>query len=417
MREAKYKLVDLFCGCGGISRGFQWTRRFATEFGVEIEAHPVQAFRANIRNAEGRPPHVHLGDIRAITATERALWHELHKAGITEPGQIDVLAGGPPCQGFSRNGVRRYEDDNKAVRFYDHPKNHLYKSFLRIVESSAPKIVFVENVREFLNFGGGKFSTDLVSRFQELGYSVKFRKVCAADFGVPQIRNRVLFVAVRRDVAERSSGHEVFPEPEFFEESTDLLIGHPYHTVRDAISDLPHPSRNRLAVLEYEENENIGQLARFLRNPAGVVANHFTRELSEKQKLRIRAIGSGRMKHAPAELRTKSFYGSAYRRLSWDEPSLTITTWVYHVGSGRFAHPEADRGLTMREAARLQTFDDAFAFPPLVNPVSQMIGNAVPPLLAYAFARKFVAILDKFHGARLIESTSGFGQGIVSAPA
>ena len=100
------------------------------------------------------------------------------------------------------------------------------------------------------------------------------------------------------------------------------------------------------------------------------------------------------MKHIDPKLRTKAFYGSAYRRLSWDEPSLTITTWVYHVGSGRFAHPTEDRGITMREAARLQSFDDGFVFPALVNPVSQMIGNAVPPLLANHFAQEFIRVLD-----------------------
>jgi site-specific DNA-cytosine methylase len=102
------------------------------------------------------------------------------------------------------------------------------------------------------------------------------------------------------------------------------------------------------------------------------------------------------MKHIKeVHLKTKKFYGSAYRRLAWDEPALTITTWVYHVGSGRFAHPDEPRGITMREAARLQSFDDDFLFPPLINPVSQMIGNAVPPLLSEAFAYEFAAILDR----------------------
>ena len=101
------------------------------------------------------------------------------------------------------------------------------------------------------------------------------------------------------------------------------------------------------------------------------------------------------MKHVDESLQTKSFYGSAYRRLDWNEPALTITTWVYHVGSGRFAHPVEDRAITMREAARLQSFDDDFIFPDLINPVSQMIGNAVPPLMAQAFGRAIADLLDK----------------------
>lgn len=271
------------------------------------------------------------------------------------------------------------------------------------LRSSAPKIVLVENVREFLNFGGGKFSSDLVNRFRELGYEVAYRKICAADCGVPQMRHRVFFVAVRCDVAKKAKAGPVFPDPEFFDSGDQLTLGPAYRTVRDAISDLPEPTRDRRVHLHYPERDQLSDLAKALRNPGGTVTNHFVRELSSKQKARIRAVGSGRMKHAPTELRTKSFYGSAYRRLSWDEPALTITTWVYHVGSGRFAHPEQDRGITMREAARLQTFDDGFVFPPLVNPVSQMIGNAVPPLLASKFAEKFILILDRFHAHPEIE--------------
>ena len=109
------------------------------------------------------------------------------------------------------------------------------------------------------------------------------------------------------------------------------------------------------------------------------------RKLSAGSLARVRAVGTGRMRDIDPGMQTKSFYGSAYGRLLWDEPSLTITTWVYHVGSGRYAHPTEDRAITMREAARLQSFDDDFVFPPLINPVSRMIGNAVPPLLGKAF--------------------------------
>jgi DNA (cytosine-5)-methyltransferase 1 len=110
------------------------------------------------------------------------------------------------------------------------------------------------------------------------------------------------------------------------------------------------------------------------------------------------------MRDIAPELRTKMFYGSAYRRLSWDIPALTITTWVYHVGSGAFAHPDEVRGITMREAARLQSFDDDFIFPPLINPVSQMIGNAVPPLMAEAFGERFARVLDANAKERLKQS-------------
>src|SRR5438045_943770 len=116
MPAVKYKLVDLFCGCGGLSRGFEWTGRFGTEFGVEIEKHPAAAFVRNIRSSSGTSPHLFSDDIRKLIKSESSLWKELAKAGIAQPGEIDVLAGGPPCQGFSRNGVRQYEDDGKSCR-------------------------------------------------------------------------------------------------------------------------------------------------------------------------------------------------------------------------------------------------------------------------------------------------------------
>jgi DNA (cytosine-5)-methyltransferase 1 len=391
-------MIDLFCGCGGISRGFERTGRFATEFGVELEKHPIETFVANIRNSAGEPPRAYHGDIDLLAGDTSLMTAELGAAGINGAGELDVLAGGPPCQGFSRNGVRLYSDD-KGERFYDNPKNHLYKSFLRFVDLLRPKMVLVENVREFLNFGGGKFSSDLVARFRELGYVVESKKLCAADFGVAQVRHRVFFVAVRNDVADATGLGPTFPKVEFHPASTgSVLLGDvPYRTVRDAIGDLPPPSHDKKnGGTPYPNDRPVSALARELRSPGGLVLNHIARELSPKQVARINAVGSGRMKHIDPNLQTEAFYGSAYRRLSWDEPALTITTWVYHVGSGRYAHPDEDRGITMREAARLQSFDDDFVFSRLVNPVSQMIGNAVPPLLASKFAKEFVHVLDAF---------------------
>lgn len=413
MSKKIYKLVDLFCGCGGISRGFELSGRYGTEFGVEIEHHPAKAFAANIKNTKSEPARIFNGDITALSKNKKLLWEELNAAGISAPGEIDVLAGGPPCQGFSRNGVRKYEDSLNGIRFYDDPRNHLYKEFLDFVAETVPKIVLVENVREFLNFNDGKFSQDLIARFVELGYEVEFRKICAADFGVAQVRHRVFFVAVRKDVATKSGMGPAFPQPKFFPPGEVLpLAPRPrYRTVHDAIGDLPlaeEGSQQKLAF--YDRQSNPSELAKLLRSTTGSVSNHVARKLSQKQIDRINAVGTGRMKNVDESLQTKGFYGSAYRRLGWNEPALTITTWVYHVGSGRFAHPTENRGLTMREAARLQSFDDDYIFPPLVNPTSQMIGNAVPPLVAKEFAAIFTSILDAFNQTNLdsvVEETTG----------
>jgi len=183
-----FKIIDLFSGCGGISRGFQRAGSFATEFAVEIEPHFARAFGANIQNSRGEPTRVFCGDIDALLKDSALRKREFQLAGIDEGG-VDVLVGGPPCQGFSRNGVRQYLDEKQRSRFYDDPRNHLYKCFLSFVELLSPKVLFIENVREFLNFGEGKFSSDLLERLDDMGYRAAFRKICAADFGVPQVRH------------------------------------------------------------------------------------------------------------------------------------------------------------------------------------------------------------------------------------
>lgn len=412
MTKQTYRVVDLFCGCGGISRGFERTGRYTIEAGVEKEPHPIGAFEANHTSREGKRPIIYTGDIRRLVGPEAvdSLREWLAPTDLVSPGTVDVLVGGPPCQGFSRNGVRQYEESG-TQRFYDDPRNHLYRAFLATIAELRPKIVLIENVREFLNFSGGKFSEDLLQRLDELGYVAGYRKVCAADYGVPQVRNRVLFIGVSRELANPSIRELPFPKPTHTpasEGQLDLIGDTVYRTVRDAISDLPPPIGKHGVALPYHLAEPTSDFARLMRSALGCVKNHVSRVLSDTSKARINAVGTGRMKFVDEDLRTKSFYGSAYRRLAWDEPALTITTWVYHVGSGRFAHPVEDRGITMREAARLQSFDDDFIFPNLINPVSQMIGNAVPPLMAEAFGDSIARFLDQhlssFAGSKQRES-------------
>src|SRR5262249_30063306 len=146
----------------------------------------------------------------------------LNKSHIYSPDDVDVIVGGPPCQGFSRNGARKYVTlDQQRSRFYDDPRNHLYKAFLQVLEEIAPKLVLIENVREFLNFGEGKFSSDLLAKLRELGYVAKFQKVCAADYGVPQLRHRVFFVAIRKQLVDELGMPIPFPQPTFI--NTDQL--------------------------------------------------------------------------------------------------------------------------------------------------------------------------------------------------
>jgi DNA (cytosine-5)-methyltransferase 1 len=387
-----YRVVDLFAGCGGLSRGLERTGRFRTEFAVELAPHPAATFHANLRNSAGDATPVFSGDIVSLVGDSARLWRELHKAEIHEAGEVDLLVGGPPCQGFSRNGVRRYRADKQSIRFYDEPRNYLYKAFLQMVEILQPRAILVENVREFLNADGGRFSSDLFDRLEELGYVAQVHKLCAADYGVPQMRWRAFVLAARPGISLRLSPPTHSADPR---DRKGLLERSAYVTVREAIADLPSPTaKHSNERTPYPSDTSPSAFAEAMRSGLGGVLNHVDRPLSAKTLARVQAVGNGRMKDIDPSLQTKKFYGSAYGRLWWDRPSLTITTWVYSVGSGRFAHPSEDRGITMREAARLQSFDDDFVFPMLINPVSQMIGNAVPPVLAKALGCVIASGLD-----------------------
>lgn len=282
MLKMAYRIVDLFSGCGGLSRGFEWTGRFGTDLGVELHPHPASTFARNIRNAKGEVAAVYKGNIANLTADKALFRATFSNAGIHNLSDIDVVVGGPPCQGFSRNGPRLYLDDTKNLRFYDHPNNHLYKSFLFFVEEIRPKIVLVENVREFLNFGGGEFSSDLRLRFAELGYEVEFQKINAADFGVPQNRHRVFFIAVRKDVVDTTGVGPQFPRGLYRKSKAagELELLPTQRTVRDAISDLPSPITDKHGIAHYDVSSIPSELAAGLRSRSGAVANHVIRRLS-----------------------------------------------------------------------------------------------------------------------------------------
>ena len=198
---------------------------------------------------------------------------------------------------------------------------------------------------------------------------------------------RVFFIASR--IGSRGLR---FPAPTHRPpKAAQTLLQEPsYVTVREAIADLPR--------LDHGEGEEpmpygtpaTGDYQRLVRNGSDVVYDHVARRLAPTQLERLRAIRPGqRMADLPEHLRTRQGYGGAYSRLDWDEPALTITTWVFHPGSGRFGHPEDDRTITMREAARIQSFDDDFRFTGSYNSKSRQIGNAVPPLLAQRVAEVF----------------------------
>lgn len=436
----KYSVAELFCGCGGFSHGFWRTGRFETALGNDVKKFALETFRLNHTHGAHEPAVIEQ-DIRTVPDAE--IIKLLKTKGVEN---LDVLLGGPPCQGFSQ--MRRTEGrrDSKVVRFGGYnkldqdPRNDLVLRFLEIAAALNPKVIVIENVPQFLShYHDGKrggIAQQVEEVLGELGYEVACGILNAADYGVPQLRQRAVIIASRL-------GKITLPMPSHSER--ELVAGRgtqPWVTVEDALGDLPvtPPLHDTLA----------GETDAFICGPKTAFAkqmrtsklfpfNHITRtyqkqiisiiqqmtpgetwdDASERMRKQFdalvkKATARGE-KEAAARKRLeaegkilpvfyKRYYWSAYTRLAGNRPALTITANANFLGSGRFTHPSVDRGITMREAARLQSFDDAFTFYTSDNGSKKtenigvgldMIGEAVPPLLARAIGETVAVHLDE----------------------
>lgn len=329
--------VDLFCGAGGLSLGFIMAG-FDVKYSIDDDERAVETYRRNLG------PHAFVGDV-----------HDVSKSSIEKTiGQslddVDVVMGGPPCQGFSVQ--RRGEDSD--------PRNDLVLEFVRIVLEVRPRFFLMENVGGLLSPRGRPFLDHLRERCAATGYILHMRKLNAFDFGVAQVRKRVFIVGERC---------ELFPKFSFPEGN-----GHrpgAASTVRDAIQDLA-------SKVEAE------------------VPNHRADVLSPINLERIRSLSEGEGRDSlPPHLQLKTHRNNpthrhldVYGRMAWDKAGPTITARFDSFSRGRFGHPEMDRTITLREGARLQSFPDDFVFCGSKVEVARQVGNAVPPLLAQAIAEE-----------------------------
>jgi DNA (cytosine-5)-methyltransferase 1 len=419
-----YSVAELFCGCGGFSRGFSRTGRFRAVLGNDVKKQALETFRRN--HAEHGEPAVIAGDIRNVP--DANIIAMLEEKGVSE---LDCLIGGPPCQGFSqmRRGAGR--EGSKIVRFggYDKldqdPRNDLVLRFLEIAAALNPKVIVIENVPQFLSHyhdgQKGGIARQVEEILGELGYETALGVINSADYGVPQLRQRAIVIASR-------IGRIALPQPTHGDVSEQRIAKlAAWVTVRDALADLPAdpPMRDERGVsVQGYASPARNDYAKWMRTSKTFAANHITRAYQQRiinvirqmtpgetwddasarmckryDRLVEKAVAAGEVERAARRRLTaegriihtfyKRYYWSAYTRLSWDEPALTITANANFLGSGRFTHPERDRGITMREAARLQSFDDAFTFHTAKDPRRaekigiglDMIGEAVPPLV------------------------------------
>lgn len=353
------KAVDLFCGCGGIAAGLRGAG-FNVAAGVDIEHKHIATFRRNFPNAVGLN-----ADLVSFTPTEL-----MATLGV-EPGELDILAGGPPCQGFSKNVPRK-------LRFADDPNNLLVKRFLDYCEHMKPKAILMENVAEFRNGFSRRFSDEINERLNKAGYAVTSAVLNAAEYGVPQKRRRAFFLAFR------GSSAPIVPTPTHFDKPKRQLGFEPNNFVNvwDAIGDLPSLQHGQGDEICEYACDPFSEYQKARRNPSGQVRNHVARELRPLQYARLAALQPGQgIKDLPENLRVKGGYSGAYGRLTKGGVAPTITRWVFHPGSGRWGHPVDLRTLTIREAARIQGFSDDYEFVGSFVQQAGQIGNAVPPLL------------------------------------
>ena len=341
-------VLDLFCGAGGFTRGFT-AAGFRPVFAVDLDPACVRTYVANFG------AHAVAGDVAALLA-ER-------------PGRFpraDVVVGGPPCQGFSLLNKNRRLDPRKA----------LWRAYLEVVERVDPAVFVMENVPELL--ASAEF-LEFRALAGAAGYRLASGVLLAADYGVPQKRRRAIVVGAR-------VGEPRLPSPTHANPKGAIAAGLlPWRTVADALSDLPPP---------------VGTEVRPEPAPLDL---HFGRAPTAASRARYRAVPAGgnrfdlqrrRPDLTPRCWVEKTSGGTdLFGRLWWDRPSVTIRTEFYKPEKGRYLHPEAHRPITHREAARLQTFPDAFRFFGSKTEIARQVGNAVPCLLAAAIAAEVRSLL------------------------
>lgn len=353
-----YNVLDLFCGCGGMSWGLS-KKGFNIVAGIDIWDVALSTYQHNLKNAKAINLDITDADPLVV----------LNGIGVA-PETIDVIIGGPPCQGFSKNTPASW-------RFLEDPRNQLYKSYLRFVKEINPKIVIIENVAEIYNAFGGVVRNEIIDTLKQYGYKVSVKIINMSKYGIPQKRRRCFFFASR-------IGTPRFPT----EEETSL-------SGWEAISDLPIVNQGEGYDGMPYNKEPINNYQAHLREGSTSLFNHVANKMKPTQTARIASIGPGQgLKDMPEELQVKGGYSGAYGRLDYSSVAPTITRWVFHIGSGRFAHPREVRGLTMREAARIQSFSDDFHFLGSRNDQAGQIGNAVPPYFMEQLAEKIIDALQ-----------------------
>lgn len=338
--------IDLFAGCGGLSKGFM-DAGYHIIVGVDNDQAALKTFTLNHPGAVA---------MNADLSKQETFDEILRVAGDRS---IDVIIAGPPCQGFSLTGPRNFDDK----------RNQLYLAVFEMVKQYNPKGFIIENVPGMATLYNGEIHAEIIKRFRALGYNVESKILCAADYGVPQMRRRLIFMGIREDL-----GQPHFPEPVVDEEH--------YVTCREAISDLPPRVTELGTEIDEYIMDPVSDYQKKMRGNMTVLHNHVATNHTQMVKDTIALVPQGgNYKDLPPGVGESRKFNEAWTRYHGDKPSRTIDT-----GHRNHFHYEYNRVPTIRENARLQSFPDDFVFLGTRTQQNRQVGNAVPPLLGYHLA-------------------------------
>lgn len=355
-----FKVIDLFAGVGGLSYGFAHDDEFEIIAANEILEPMAKAYSSNHPSVM-----MYNKDIKDFSLDD--LTRDL---GVKK-GDIDIIVGGPPCQAYSTVGKRLIDD----------PRGKLFQEYYRILKELRPKLFVFENVKGLLSMQGGDLIKTIIALFESIGYHMQMRLLNAADYGAPQIRERVILVGTL------DSKPFIYPKPTHYDpelgKPKDSSLK-PYVTLGEAISDLPSIKTGESATEYSCEPQNEYQRLMRANAPAEIHEHEVPKNNAKLVAIMEALPDGGSPKDIAEELRPNSGFANCYCRLWWDKPSTTITRNLGCPSSSRCIHPRDPRPLSTREGARLQGFPDDYIFCGKRGDKHLQIGNAVPTFLSRA---------------------------------
>lgn len=357
LSNEKLNVVDLFSGAGGLSRGFM-DAGFNVALGIDFDDAALKTFKRNHGDAE----------IMKLDLFNHDNLHLITDYLNEKNFSIDVLVGGPPCQGYSLAGPRNEKDE----------RNTLYEAMVKLAKLTRPKAIVLENVPGLLKLFEGKAAQRIIDDFSDLGYAMQKKILYAPEFGVPQIRKRVFFIGILPEFGEFT-----YPVP--------LVDQENFITCEDAISDLPSLETDLGEEITNYPTKPLTIYQEIMRENSEKLFNHVGTQHEQKTIDLISMVPEGKNFRAlPAPYNTMFKYNEALTRYHSKKPSLTINT-----GHRSHFHYKWNRIPTVRESARLQSFPDDFIFFGNKSQQYKQVGNAVPPLLGKAIAKQLRNILSK----------------------